>query len=83
MTPYNVLRYYVGPPLLMISTTVGVQTLALVGGDGTQQWSILGSTYSWIVVVGLLIWALCSLWVSLENTGSLYSVHQFSLMKYG
>lgn len=63
MTPYDVLRYYVGPPLLMVSTTVGVQALALVGGDGTQNWSLLGSNYSWTVVLGLLVWALFSLWI--------------------
>lgn len=65
MTPYDVLRYHIGPPLLMVSTTVGVQALALVGGDGTQNFSLLGSNYSWTVVLGLLVWALISLWVSL------------------
>lgn len=63
MTPYDVLRYHIGPPLLMVSTTVGVQALALVGGDGTQNFSLLGSNYSWTVVLGLLVWALISLWI--------------------
>ncbi|XP_066951354.1 uncharacterized protein [Macrobrachium rosenbergii] len=63
MSWYDTLRYHVGPPLLMVTTTVGVQFLALVGGDGTKAWSLLGDAHSWTIVGLMLAWALLSLWV--------------------
>ncbi|XP_068207088.1 uncharacterized protein [Palaemon carinicauda] len=63
MSWYDTLRYHIGPPFLMVTTTIGVQFLALVGGDGTKTWSLLGNTHSWTIVGIMLAWALVSLWV--------------------
>ncbi|XP_053627966.1 uncharacterized protein [Cherax quadricarinatus] len=63
MAVYSVLRYYVGPPVMVVTTCVGVQYLAQVGGDGTNSWSMLGDAHSWTVVLFTLLWALLSLWV--------------------
>ncbi|KAK4301184.1 hypothetical protein Pmani_026653 [Petrolisthes manimaculis] len=61
----EVLRYKVGPPVMVVTTTAGVQLLARLGGDtnNTTPWSLLGDTFSWTVVTVILFWALLSLWV--------------------
>lgn len=65
MDVYNLLRYNVGPPVMVVTTTVGVQYLAELGGGGgnSSSWSLLGDAHSWSVVGLTLLWALLSLWV--------------------
>ncbi|XP_045581839.1 uncharacterized protein [Procambarus clarkii] len=63
MGVHSLLRYYLGPPVMVVTTTVGVQYLALVGGDGVNRWSLVGNTHSWTVVAVTVLWALLSLWV--------------------
>lgn len=60
---YDLFRYHIAPPFLIVATTVGVQFLALKGGDGSLSWSLTGDTYSWLVLGIMMLWALLSLWV--------------------
>lgn len=64
----DVLRYQVGPPCMVVTTTAGVQLLARIGGDpnNTIPWSLVGDTFSWTVVSVTLFWALLSLWVRVQ-----------------
>ncbi|KAF2357650.1 Ergosterol biosynthesis ERG4/ERG24 [Trinorchestia longiramus] len=61
---YDIVRYHVGPPLMVVGVTVGIQVLAVLGGKGlTCDWSLVGSSEAWCVVGVLAFWALLSLWV--------------------
>ncbi|KAK7069220.1 7-dehydrocholesterol reductase [Halocaridina rubra] len=60
---YDHIRYHIGPPFLMVSTTAGVQFLSVFGGNDTLSWSLVGDAHSWIVVGVMALWALLSLWV--------------------
>lgn len=72
----DVLRYQVGPPCMVVTTTTGVQLLARIGGDpnNTTPWSLVGDTFSWTVVSVTLFWALLSLWVCSAQLGIQYAI---------
>lgn len=58
---YDILRYYVGPPVMIASTAFLVQWLTLWGCDFSQEWSLYGNEYSWKVVGVTMLWAYLSL----------------------
>lgn len=60
----EILRYQVGPPVMVVGVTVGVQVLVMAGGGGlTTSWSLFGSVGAWSLVTAFWGWALLSLWV--------------------
>lgn len=70
MGPYDVLRYYVGPPLIILGATAGVQLLAWLGADSSSvPWNLTGNANAWMTVGVTLLWAFMSLWVSVGDCG--------------
>ncbi|XP_063850506.1 uncharacterized protein LOC135094389 [Scylla paramamosain] len=64
MGPYDILRYYVGPPLIILGATAGVQLLAWLGTDDTSYpCQVMGNASAWVTVGAVLLWAFASLWV--------------------
>ncbi|XP_050692804.1 uncharacterized protein LOC126983770 [Eriocheir sinensis] len=67
-SPYDLLRYYIGPPLIILGATGGVQVLAWLGGDSSSlPLSPWGNGASWGAVGVTLLWGLASLWVPGED----------------
>ncbi|XP_076035841.1 uncharacterized protein LOC143021901 [Oratosquilla oratoria] len=60
---YDTFRYTIAPPILLVTTTLGVQFLAVVGGHDGTSFSVFGDAASWAVVAVFMLWALLSLWV--------------------
>ncbi|KAG0724497.1 7-dehydrocholesterol reductase [Chionoecetes opilio] len=64
MGPYDILRYYIGPPCIILGATGSVQLLAWLGTDPSSiPWHVKGNGSAWLTVAVLLLWAFLSLWV--------------------